>query len=348
MCLNSSESVNRTSISVLIGGFFRATSEGDRGLVHGDPVGQTEPAARGAPQRQPVGAVPVADARLPQGGLAPQDRPQVGRRLQATLVHPRRPQAHVPRTVSGKPRLSARPVPVLNWMHVLAAGRAPQGRDLRRPPERRLQRLCRRAGRLEDEGAGWIQHYFYHNQWCGVLRFFHVLPLLLLWGSIHSQSSPDPLLTSIYSKNPHINNRYLTIIDTTTKRRVLCIILARTISQERLVNRKIAPSLFAMKSVFSLRARVAKNLPAGPLSIFSKFFGTWCFLLPPNSLSCNCETTLVSWSFVISNSSWLDSLRVFIKEDPQIWVLFGEILRKPSRNANAINGEVSYPVSKYW
>ena len=134
------------------------------------------------------------------------------------------------------------------------------------------------------------------NQWCGVLfaDFFHILPLLLLCGSIHSQSTPDPLpihsqstpdplLKSIYSKNRHLNNRYLTIIDTTAKHRVLCIILARTIFQKRLVtptssvphqclkrlvNRKIAPSLFAMKCVFSFRARMAKNLPAGPSSFF--------------------------------------------------------------------------------
>ena len=37
---------------------------------------------------------------------------------------------------------------------------------------------------------------------------------------------------------------------------------------KRLVNRKNAPSLFAMKCVFSLEARVAKNLPVGPSSFF--------------------------------------------------------------------------------
>ena len=45
-------------------------------------------------------------------------------------------------------------------------------------------------------------------------------------------STPNPLLKSIYSKNRHINHRYLTIIDT-TKGRVLSIILARAIFQKQ-------------------------------------------------------------------------------------------------------------------
>ena len=52
--------------------------------------------------------------------------------------------------------------------------------------------------------------------------FFHVLLLLLLLKQIY------PLLKSIYSKNRLIHHRYLTIIDTTTKHRVLCIIKQRT------------------------------------------------------------------------------------------------------------------------
>ena len=89
------------------------------------------------------------------------------------------------------------------------------------------------------------------KQGCGIHYFFHILPLLPLCGSIHSQSTPNPLLKSIHSKNRHINNQYLTIIDTTTKHRVRCITWARTISIRFFKNNiKHFPNLYAKTNFF--------------------------------------------------------------------------------------------------
>ena len=54
--------------------------------------------------------------------------------------------------------------------------------------------------------------------------------------SFADRSTPNRLLKSIYSQNRHINYRYVTVIDTTTKRRVLGIILARTIFRKQHYN----------------------------------------------------------------------------------------------------------------
>ena len=110
--------------------------------------------------------------------------------------------------------------------------------------------LVKTRGKSQSQSTGRIK-LVRLKQGCGIHYFFHILPLLPLCGSIHSQSTPNPLLKSIHSKNRHINNQYLTIIDTTAKHRVRCITWARTISIRFFKNNiKHFPNLYAKTNFF--------------------------------------------------------------------------------------------------